>query len=462
MSGHTNLFRRGAVYYYRSRVPNDLLKALGKSEVKFSLKTKDHKEAIKRVRIEAAKVELMFAKHRQSITLKAKPLSETLTPDFLKQIEEVVYWSLLYTDEDLRVHGIPTGDGTRAPLHKQFDEYSDTMSSRLHDLKGAFARGDLENLIPTTVWYLNTYFDASVNNDSPEVRTVAREIQKGFLRAQEAIQSRNQGNRADTPAAPQSRLSDSPVESGDVPLLSEVVSKWVEDKSRVSWTPQTSRDHQRWVSAFISVSGDKPFNSYRKADAMAFKSLLLKLPANWSKKAAFKGMDIAKAAESAQLLGLEPMSSKNARKVFQYVGSLWRWLFAHYDELEKNIFEGITIEAHSDKRKERDSFTIDDLNTIFSSSLYTGCKSEGRLYQSGSHSMKGTAKFWVPLIALYSGARMGEILQLYPSDIKEENGIHYFDFNADGDDKTLKTRTSERKVPIHQMLITLASSIMWP
>ena len=42
----TNLVRRNAVYYYRRRVPQDLLAQLGKREIWQSLLTKDKTEAI--------------------------------------------------------------------------------------------------------------------------------------------------------------------------------------------------------------------------------------------------------------------------------------------------------------------------------------------------------------------------------------------------------------------------------
>lgn len=130
-------------------------------------------------------------------------------------------------------------------------------------------------------------------------------------------------------------------------------------------------------------------------------------------------------------------------------------MLGHYDEVERNIFEGIHIKVNSDKRKERDSFTIEELKTIFSAPIYTGCKSERNWKDAGTHSMKDTAKYWLPLISLYSGMRMGEGLQLRTEDIKQENGIYFFDINSNTPDKKLKTTNSERKIPIHNELIRL-------
>ena len=37
------------------------------------------------------------------------------------------------------------------------------------------------------------------------------------------------------------------------------------------------------------------------------------------------------------------------------------------------------------------------------------------------------AKFWVPLVALFSGMRLGEIIQMQVADVKTLDGITYFD-----------------------------------
>jgi integrase len=50
--------------------------------------------------------------------------------------------------------------------------------------------------------------------------------------------------------------------------------------------------------------------------------------------------------------------------------------------------------------------------------------------------------------------RLGEILQLLKSDVKEENGVWYFNVSK-GEGKSLKTASSKRRVPIHRSLIDL-------
>lgn len=49
MPGHPRLYRRGAVYWHRAAVPVDIKDTYPKAEDTFSLRTKDHREALKLV-----------------------------------------------------------------------------------------------------------------------------------------------------------------------------------------------------------------------------------------------------------------------------------------------------------------------------------------------------------------------------------------------------------------------------
>jgi integrase len=60
MGLHTLLHRRGAVYYFRQRIPNTLQPILGKAELRLSLGTSDAREAIKRLRILSAQIARQF------------------------------------------------------------------------------------------------------------------------------------------------------------------------------------------------------------------------------------------------------------------------------------------------------------------------------------------------------------------------------------------------------------------
>lgn len=92
---------------------------------------------------------------------------------------------------------------------------------------------------------------------------------------------------------------------------------------------------------------------------------------------------------------------------------------------------------------------------IFTTPVYTGRVSEARAGTAGEHVFKD-GKFWVPLIGLFSGMRLGEIVQLHRSDLLCVDGVWVFDINrAEDAKKKVKTETSLRQVPVHHTLIDL-------
>jgi integrase len=63
------------------------------------------------------------------------------------------------------------------------------------------------------------------------------------------------------------------------------------------------------------------------------------------------------------------------------------------------------------------------------------------------------AEYWLPWLALYSGARLEELGQLGTADVRREeaeaghDGVWYLAIEP-GDGKRIKTRSSRRRVPV--------------
>lgn len=87
-------------------------------------------------------------------------------------------------------------------------------------------------------------------------------------------------------------------------------------------------------------------------------------------------------------------------------------------------------------------FTCEELNKIFSSPVY-----------ANGDENKFAYRFWLPLIALFTGARLNEICQLYLDDIRKVNDVWVLDINNNKPDKQLKNGASKRLIPIHPFLL---------
>ncbi len=467
MPGHPRLYRRGATYYHRAAIPIDIKDTYPKSEETFSLKTKDYQDAVRRVRVAAAEVDRKFDAHRRELALHSQPSLKELSDQQIKYIGDLYYAFLLDEDEETRLEGFE--EERREPIYvgthedasalvaefgyrkPTFEDYAEDNAWLDEDNRKNYARGKVDDFWlgeaeEVLIWSsVNLRLDAK----SSSWRKLARELQARSIRASESIRSRNQGNVVDTPHTPVSE----PQSAAQV--LSTVVEEWAEEKARTSWVAKTEHEHRVWMSHFIAIMGDRPLPTYTKAHARAFKAILLKLPANWNKYSALEGLPLDKAANKAHELGMAPMSDNNVNKLLGYVGSFWTWAENHFDDAPLPPFRGLKIRIRKKVREDRDPFTLEELHAIFKAPLYTGCRSLSHWKYPGGLVPRDAGIFWVPLISLYTGARLGEVIQLYTRDVREEDGITFFDINNEGEDKRLKNLNSNRAVPIHSALIDM-------
>jgi integrase len=115
---------------------------------------------------------------------------------------------------------------------------------------------------------------------------------------------------------------------------------------------------------------------------------------------------------------------------------------------------------HQQKQQTKPQFTIDELNRLFRSPLYTGCRDDETGYAAPGPNHPRRGRFWVPLLSLFHGLRCNEATQLYTEDVKERRGIHFLAIREEREDgskcdKRLKTKQSKRDVPIHPELIRI-------
>jgi integrase len=93
-------------------------------------------------------------------------------------------------------------------------------------------------------------------------------------------------------------------------------------------------------------------------------------------------------------------------------------------------------------------FSLGELKRLFASPVFAR--------NERPHGGRGEAAYWLPLIALFSGARRTEIAQLKVGDVRQGDGwIWFFDLTNESEDQSLKTSFSAGSVPLHSELIRL-------
>ncbi|WP_238368156.1 site-specific integrase [Mesobacterium pallidum] len=244
-----------------------------------------------------------------------------------------------------------------------------------------------------------------------------------------------------------------PAQKAQGPLLSQLFSDREAQALRAGeWAETVRKDYASWVHLFLELAGDRPILSYQKTDAREFKAVLQELPANRQKYTETQNLPPREAVAAAKRHGLAVISTNTVNKALGRLQSLWTWADKQLDETVPDIFGPMKVAKKVRARDEADPFSKEQLQTIFSSPLFTGCKSERFRAQPGNTDMTGTSWFWLPLLGLYTGARLNELCQLRQEDVDEEDGIPFLHLREGDDAQRIKTGKA-RKVPIHPQLV---------
>jgi integrase len=254
-------------------------------------------------------------------------------------------------------------------------------------------------------------------------------------------------------AAPNLTAASSPPQAlaqsrSEIPTLSAVLEKWLDERKPPD---KTERDWRAAVRRFTELHGDLPVGAIEKQHVRAFKDALVKLPKNLKHNLRAKTLP-----EIIKATGDRPGDRLQAGGVNKYLdalGCLLTWA-SHQGYRDGNPVTGLKMRRPAAAGTDRQPFDLDDLKRIFDSPLYRGCKSARSRGSKGEHVFRD-AKFWLPLLGLYTGARVEELAQLLVADIREQGEITHLSINV-GDpatEKTLKNRSSQRDVPVHPELI---------
>lgn len=210
---------------------------------------------------------------------------------------------------------------------------------------------------------------------------------------------------------------------------------------------KTMEHFAKFVGEQIAVS------AISRSHIRDFKRALSEVPHRWTTREELAGMQLADAARTWAAIGGTTRSARTVNREVSEVSAFIAWLKKN-DYVEENVATGFRTRIDKAKRK-YPPYTDVQLKALFSSPLFLGCHTR-KEHQPGDENIRDW-RYWLPLCALYSGARAGEIVQLETSDIRQIEEVWVFDFNDEGDstNKKLKTVSSRRVVPIHAALIEL-------
>lgn len=394
MKTQTNLVRRkpSGVYYFRARVPSLLIPLLGKEVIFDSLKTTNKSQAT----AAAAKRrhELQQELHRLQLSAPEKLGVQKrlfLSDEEARAICERYLVHALALDDDMRFDGLSVSFS---------DVYKEMLEGHSETITSAVVRGDTSVIAEELNSYLRLHVGIELAADSPSYKRLAFEFLKTEAEATQARMSRQGGEHVKTPKLSIGRTS-----------FDVLVGKWATLRSAM---PKTKASFQATFDELLSIHPGLFVETTSKAHVLQWRDSLLK----------------------------DGQSPGTIEKKLSYLRAVFN-VAVEDDLIASNPFKGVKPPAGPDK-KSRIPFSTADLHTFFMSEVYAGFRPKGG---------GGEASYWLPLLAVYTGARLEELAQLRRQDVKKDGVLGwYLEISDQGDGASVKSASARRRVPLHREL----------
>lgn len=253
--------------------------------------------------------------------------------------------------------------------------------------------------------------------------------------------------------------------------VSVMLAAYYAEKGR-GWSRATAEQNKRMCAVFVDLMADPRLSEIDRGFIRSYRARLRGVPLNLHRvKVAYPGVGLAKLVELASANNLPTMDEARADRHVAKIGEAFTWASKN-GYMTENPAANLAVTVRTVKRKQdsRQTFGAPTLALIFGQSWFRDGR--GEQTKRGRYHHFQPFYYWMPIIALYSGARLNEIAQLYLKDVTvSEHGQWYLDFNLDGDGKVdaddadqsssesggkqLKTINAVRIVALHPELVRL-------
>ncbi len=456
---------RHGTYYFRRIIPPALRPFMpypltGKTEWKASLGTKLSSEAkIAFSRCYAnctADFEAAKRLKRGEVPATRPILSGAISPD---DIERDVLAELLAEDDTARSDGdarkhlqtpeeraqwpdlVPVEFGRKGMLEELYHVYGGELEELEAEYRTALSRSDPRIVDAETRTYLKGHA-IPIDPASHTFREVGLAVLRAHRRAFGLMLERQRGEIVTTPA---------PSAAGKGPKVSEAFQAWkAGSAARGSKRPseRTFPEAAHAVRRLQEWLGDVRLGTITREQARDFRDALVRIPTRLPQKV--RKLPIKELLNRKDLSAYPPVHAATVNKSLTILAAI----VSHAEAAGKldavpgfrNYFHAVKVVVDARVEEERQPFTTADLQAIFGTGVYTA----GDRPRGGG----GEAAYWLLLIALLSGARLGELVQLRIADLMQdpETGVWCLDIGTAGG-RNIKTASSRRKVPLHPELV---------
>lgn len=427
-----NLQRRSnGVFYLRVFIPRDLVPRFGRRELTRSLDTRIRAEGEFLTFLLRLKVRTLFDMARQNASL---------TPADLQSLaKRYLDWHLEQAEADRLKRRIKDGE-----LLYILDQHQENIE----ELDRWISKNQLAQADPALKSLLSRE-GISLDPKSPEYLKLAHYVLRAMRESERIEMERAKGNfnaeviddlfkhlSPDINGLPQLVSS---------PSFADLTTKWLSERQG-TWAPKTLVKHTGNINAWQGlIGGHKAVSTITKADVRDARDKLRRLPANWMKK--FPGKTAVQVLNNGKPTGIQVIAPASVNAYVMTISSFFGWAEKE-GYVTTNPATKLRIDDPVKAKEKRHPFKPKHLTTVFSAPIYTGMKSDFKWMNPGTFHRRDH-RFWIPLIGLFSGMRLGEITNLKKEDVRSEAGVLVFDIQQ------AKTSAGIRLVPVHSQLVQI-------
>lgn len=452
-NGH--IMRQETILYFRQIVPPDLRHIIKKTELRYSLRTPYRKIARRKASALSARIWDIFNGLRKGDIRFMKLTSEDINGLIQKWVDKE-----LAVDEVQRVLDI---DKYPVPSRKKVPhEYTVEVTKDIaNECRESLAYNDYSFIHRQADALLNDN-DFTAEKESFEYKLFCREMLKAQLELLKVFDERNNGKYSPTyTSAPEEKPTPKTKteKTRDKITLSKAFVLYSKEKlDNKKWTLETLEDNKEKVDILVELIGNVTLSEITQDLLREGQRGIINLPANKSKRPQYRGKTI-KQLQKMNIPDNDKLSPATVKNYFSQINGFLKWLEVMYElPTWTSMILTVPKEGIMQAVKAKALFSKEDLEQMFSDEWYLGNVTlEGR--------RKGIdgASFWLPLMALFSGARTEELCQLYVEDFKIIDNTKCYEItttieNEDGElelVKHVKNNQSIRIVPLHNVLLEL-------
>ncbi|VTU35774.1 site-specific tyrosine recombinase XerC [Variovorax sp. PBS-H4] len=431
----TGLNQRGSRWYLNIVVPPDLRAAYGKRAMNIALGTSDRRAATLLGTVKRAEWLAAFEAKRSE--LNPSPV-DAITPDMAALLAERTRAVVLGRDDNIRADLSLLADIAR--VHRVRSQLSipdaGIIDSRIDDLSGA-TEEEREALAD-----LNAFRDgkAAVSLAGQNLAAVLPLVQAEAAKLGVSFDVKTPGARGALLACLKAyRTAHKEVTLRDTGEVIDTPMVLTAPKALKPAKPRTLRDvFDKW-----KTSGDSP----RSADSIGAYERALKQFEGQQKGLALAAITREVGDTYRTWLRENCTTPKTARDRLTAIKSLLKYAHETLEWLPKQPWRGLDIKAPTTNK--RRPWTTEELKALFAAPLHTAYALPDARYGGRE------AAYWIPLLGLFTGTRLGELCQLKTADVQKVEGIDVLVLTNEGEGQSIKSDAGHRSVPIHSELIRL-------